>query len=275
MEAWDQALAHAQMLSTQPVLTMPYAEPMTETVGERAIDPEHREEMTLWARRYVVERCIYGVDINPLAVEMAKLSLWLTTLAKERSFTFLDHALRCGDSLVGVDMEQLLTWSLDRKGRGEEVFQQIVRRAVEEATQSRTELRTLPVVDAGDAARKHELLVKAERAVHRVRLASDLVIAPSFFEANTRVQAEARDRLQAAYCAQNDTQRRWDELRGRSQSNAGIATALSLARRVSRGSDGRQWGIRRSRGQPTLPGRLANFDRNWTAIRTASESRLA
>jgi hypothetical protein len=42
------------------------------------------------------------VDINPMAVEMAKLSLWLVTLQRDRPFTFLDHALKCGDSLVGV-----------------------------------------------------------------------------------------------------------------------------------------------------------------------------
>ena len=66
----------------------------------------------------MAERCLYGVDKNPLAVEMAKLSLWLLTLAKDKPFTFLDHAIRCGDSLVGVDAEQLKTFSLDGKGEG-------------------------------------------------------------------------------------------------------------------------------------------------------------
>ena len=46
--------------------------------------------------------CLYGVDKNAMAVEMAKLSLWLVTLAKDRPFSFLDHALREGDSLLGV-----------------------------------------------------------------------------------------------------------------------------------------------------------------------------
>ena len=54
------------------------------------------------ALRLVAQRCVFGVDKNPLAVEMAKLSLWLLTLAKERPFEFLDHAIRCGDSLVGA-----------------------------------------------------------------------------------------------------------------------------------------------------------------------------
>ena len=56
----------------------------------------------LYARRLVAQRCLYGVDKNPMAVDLAKLSLWLATLAKDHPFTFLDHALRHGDSLVGL-----------------------------------------------------------------------------------------------------------------------------------------------------------------------------
>ena len=58
-------------------------------------------------RRVVVERCIYGVDINPLAVELAKLSLWLNTVAKGRPLSFLDHHLRCGNSLVGARASEI------------------------------------------------------------------------------------------------------------------------------------------------------------------------
>ena len=54
------------------------------------------EDEILHARRIVAQRCLYGVDKNPMAVDLAKLSLWLATLAKDHPFTFLDHALRCG-----------------------------------------------------------------------------------------------------------------------------------------------------------------------------------
>ena len=64
------------------------------------------EDLTYWKRR-VVERCIYGVDKNPLAVELAKLSLWLATVAAERPLSFLDHHLRCGDSLIGASVDDL------------------------------------------------------------------------------------------------------------------------------------------------------------------------
>ena len=60
------------------------------------------------ARRAIVSRCIYGVDRDPMAVEMAKLSLWLTTMARDSPFSFLDHAIRHGDSLLGIlNLDQL------------------------------------------------------------------------------------------------------------------------------------------------------------------------
>ena len=62
-----------------------------------------------WARREVVRNCIYGVDLNPMAVELAKLSLWLTTVASNKPLSFLDHHLRCGNSLIGAELEKLAT----------------------------------------------------------------------------------------------------------------------------------------------------------------------
>src|SRR6185436_18129556 len=50
------------------------------------------------------ERCLYGVDVNPMAVQLARLSLWLATLAADRPLTFLDHHLQTGDSLLGTWM---------------------------------------------------------------------------------------------------------------------------------------------------------------------------
>src|SRR6266487_1524168 len=63
-------------------------------------------EIAYWRRR-VVEACIYGVDLNPLAVELAKLSLWLTTISSDQPLNFLDHHLRVGNSLVGARLDQL------------------------------------------------------------------------------------------------------------------------------------------------------------------------
>lgn len=60
----------------------------------------------VWKRR-VVERCLYGVDINPLAQELAKLSLWLNSAAAGKPLTFLDHHLKVGNSLFGATIQKL------------------------------------------------------------------------------------------------------------------------------------------------------------------------
>lgn len=63
-----------------------------------------------WARREIVRHCIFGVDLNPMAVELAKLSLWLETVAANKPLTFLDHHLKVGNSLIGakvVDLKKL------------------------------------------------------------------------------------------------------------------------------------------------------------------------
>ncbi|MBI4496604.1 MAG: hypothetical protein HY689_01735 [Chloroflexi bacterium] len=65
-------------------------------------DTAHVDDDEVLARRAIADHCLYGVDRDPLAAEMAKLSLWLTTLSKERPFTFLDHAIQYGDSLLGI-----------------------------------------------------------------------------------------------------------------------------------------------------------------------------
>ena len=72
------------------------------------------EDELLHARRLIAQRCLYGVDKNPLAADMAKLSLWLLTMQKDKPFTFLDHAIRSGDSLVGIaNTEQLVRFTLE------------------------------------------------------------------------------------------------------------------------------------------------------------------
>ena len=65
-----------------------------------AIDVEQLDDRHI-VRRMVLKRCVYGVDKNPMAVELAKVSLWLHTFTVGAPLSFLDHHLRCGDSLFG------------------------------------------------------------------------------------------------------------------------------------------------------------------------------
>lgn len=110
------------------------------------------EERAIVARRLVVERCLYGVDKNPLAVELAKLSLWLTTMSKGRPFGFLDHNLRSGDSLLGIhDLGQLVELDMDPKGKAQlRLFGRTIRSAIDKALELRARLRTIPIRDIRD-----------------------------------------------------------------------------------------------------------------------------
>jgi type I restriction-modification system DNA methylase subunit len=79
---------------------------IAEWLADLAIRPDDlgdEDELTYW-KRQVASACIYAVDINPLAVELAKLSMWLTTLAQGKPLSFLDHHIRVGNSLVGTSI---------------------------------------------------------------------------------------------------------------------------------------------------------------------------
>lgn len=147
------------------------------------VDAVEREQLAL---RLVAERCLYGVDVNPMAVEMAKVSLWLTTLAKDRPFSFLDHALRVGDSLLGVtSTKQLRALSLDpsasRGKASRSIWAELSRpeEVLSEARAVREELERLPVNDVVDAEHKRMLLERAETSTEDLRLVGDLLVGAS------------------------------------------------------------------------------------------------
>jgi hypothetical protein len=70
-------------------------------------------------RRLVAQRCLYGVDLNPMAVQLARLSTWLATLSPDLPLTFLDHRLRAGNSVVGASMDDLARQAPGRGRRTE------------------------------------------------------------------------------------------------------------------------------------------------------------
>lgn len=151
------------------------------------------------ARRIVAERCLYGVDMNPLAVELAKLSLWLVTLSKGRPFGFLDHNLRRGDSLLGISrVEQLTRLSLDpsaaRQGR---LFGKEIERAVAEAVELRRKLHEIPIRDIRDVEAMATLDADARKKLRAAELLADafvgVVFAADRGDVETRIAALAAD----------------------------------------------------------------------------------
>jgi len=114
--------------------------------------PRDAEARSVIARRLIAERCLYGVDLNPLAVELAKLSIWLVTLAKGRPFGFLDHNLRCGDSLLGIHrLDQLTELNMTPTHNGQQrLFGRNIEQAVREVVMLRQQLRKMPIRDIHD-----------------------------------------------------------------------------------------------------------------------------
>jgi hypothetical protein len=134
------------------------------------------------ARRIVAERCLYGVDLNSLAVELAKLSLWLVTLSKGRPFGFLDHNLRRGDSLLGISrVEQLTELTLDpsatRQGR---LFGRAIERAVAEAVELRRKLHESPIRDIRDVEAMASLDAEARKKLEAAEMLADAFIGVVF-----------------------------------------------------------------------------------------------
>jgi hypothetical protein len=83
------------------------------------VDPDKLTEVNL-LKRHVLKRCIYGVDLNPMAVELAKVSLWLDAFTIGAPLSFLDHHLRCGNSLIGAtfrDLEAAVTPQVSKTER--------------------------------------------------------------------------------------------------------------------------------------------------------------
>ncbi|MCG7932572.1 MAG: BREX-1 system adenine-specific DNA-methyltransferase PglX [Candidatus Thiodiazotropha lotti] len=144
--------------------------------------PTDLEERIITARRLIAERCLYGVDINPLAVELAKLSIWLVTLSKGRPFGFLDHSLRSGDSLLGIhDIEQLVQLHPDPT-KGEQLHtglfdhRDTVRQAVERAMAIRLEVRTHRVRDIADVHEMERLNASAQEGLIECQAIADAII---------------------------------------------------------------------------------------------------
>jgi hypothetical protein len=164
------------------------------------------EDEDLHARRLVAQRCLYGVDKNPLATDLAKLSLWLATLARDHEFTFLDHALKSGDSLVGLTQEQIAAAHWDASKPGLPLFRQLVKDRISEAMKGRAEIQAAP----DDTARaiqeaRHKSL---EARVAPIRTIGDALIA-AFFSADKPKMREKKRAEVESWLAGSPVQ--WDK----------------------------------------------------------------
>ncbi|MEU9060713.1 hypothetical protein AB0D13_18140 [Streptomyces sp. NPDC048430] len=158
-----------------------------------AADAE-QDPVVVESRRQIIEHCLYGVDINPMAVEMAKLSLWLVSMDPTRPFTFLDDRLVAGDSLLGVhSMEQLQSVHM-KPQRQSDVLVEQAREMVDELTRERLAITAIKGVDLPALKRKRERLEEVNRHSRRLRLVGDLIAGAALATcASGRVEWHAAD----------------------------------------------------------------------------------
>ena len=178
--------------------------------GEMPTIPPDEDEV-IFARRLIAKRCLYGVDKNPVAVDLAKVSLWLVTLAKDHALTFVDHAFRHGDSLVGLSRKQIESFHWDpdapRFQAGFETMQ--VREHLLKVNQLRRRIR-----EASESISDSELRglwEEAQLEIRKVRLFGDLVLA-AYFESEKPKDREGKRSEYAAAVASGEAERYVDWL---------------------------------------------------------------
>ena len=152
-------------------------------LGRKALDDRHI------VRRLVLKRCVYGVDKNPLAVELAKLSLWLHSFTVGAPLGFLGHHLRTGDSLFGG-------WVADvRAGSGGNgLFLQRPLRQAQRAARPMREIEALADTELAEAERSEQLFREVEEGTRPLRTFLSLLHATNWSSQPRRTVAKLRRR---------------------------------------------------------------------------------
>ena len=150
------------------------------------------EDEMVQALRIVAQRCLYGVDKNPMAIDLARLSLWLATFAKDHEFTFIDHALRHGDSLVGLNPVQIekFHWEGDAGALQLGAETVSVRKHLQKIAKLRQQIRV-----RGGSASEQELraiLDAVERELSVVRKVGDIILSAYFEKSKARERKQRR-----------------------------------------------------------------------------------
>ena len=240
----------------------------TAPAGRVGADAE-ADQLLLKARREITEHCLYGVDINPLAVEMAKLSLWLITMDTERPFGFLDDRLAAGDSLLGlVSLEQLESLHVDAKeGRrlhhGTLDFASEWRDKLAQAADLRRKITATGGVTIRDIEHKARLLAQAEKLSGEITTVADAITAAGL--ANAKLKGKKLDAGVPGSVRLGQQREGPDPLRreeppgpapGRHGRTRTLPLAVGLPRDLRRHDEPR---LRRHHRQPTVPRRAEDL----------------
>ena len=139
-------------------------------------------------RRIVLKRCIYGVDKNPLTVELAKVSLWLHSFTVGAPLSFLDHHLRCGDALVGIDTRHA-TKELYRLGG---IFAQSAVESAQSTAKAMQRIEELPDAELDEVRKSEALFKKIESNTAELKGILDFVSGLNWLTAGMKKTEKAR-----------------------------------------------------------------------------------
>ena len=144
-----------------------------------AVDTGRLTDINL-LKRHVLKRCAYGVDLNPMAVELAKVSLWLDCFTIGAPLSFLDHHLKCGNSLIGTTVQEIESeLAKQTKGHAGTLFGGPFQGLLS-ATASIEQLRRIPDATVEEAERSHSLYVEFESAQAPYKAALDIWVSQHF-----------------------------------------------------------------------------------------------
>lgn len=157
------------------------------------------EDEVIHARRLVAQRCLYGVDRNPMAVDLARLSLWLATLAREHEFTFLDHAIKAGDSLVGLSPHEIEAANWDATKPGLPYIRMLLKDRLQQVRDGRDEIRRAP--DDVSRAVQEARHARIEERLDAAREIGDAVVAAFFSADKARARELERQKVEGILAA--------------------------------------------------------------------------
>jgi len=171
-------------------------------LGDKKSD-NSEDPLAVEAMREVISRCLYGADINEMAVEMCKLSLWLVSLDPGKPFTFLDDKVLHGNSLLGLtsakQLEQLHINPVDESEVIPQLYRFDVQGPLNEAIRLREEIASSPVDDFDahrSAVHKSALLSKSHEITKQLNLLADGVIVAGLIQGG-----KPGSKLESAYQA--------------------------------------------------------------------------
>ena len=202
----------AELLEYVPVipewLDGAYASPLVRRVDRIRLDILKRAEESNWVldeaqltdqaiiRRMVLKRCIYGVDKNPLTVELAKVSLWLHSFTVGAPLSFLDHHLRCGDSLVGL---RVIDGKKDLVRLGKMYADSAIQHA-EHATAGMQQIEEMSDADVAEVRTSVQLFGRVEATTSELRKLLDTLCGVRWLTARLKMRERTRSEVPLVGC---------------------------------------------------------------------------